>query len=158
MEILAEKKRKVAWMYVLLIVLGVLVIAMAAIMLVISLSFIGTTGRIFIIPAVLITGLGVASIVIGIVTLVRIERTPDRITLNGNQVDLGNGLIVNISQITRVDYREARSLYTTYRWGILTVYLENQKINYYYMADVQYARDRMMQLIWQAGNSSGQIF
>lgn len=147
MEILAQKKRGTAWPYVIFIIIGAFSLTSAAGMFIAFLSFMG---RQAVIPAASLITLVVAGIfliIFGIVFLLRIKRSPDCITLSGNQVDLGNGLIVSIRQITDVDYREDRARYRTYSWGTLTVYLENQKLNYYFIADVRHARDKIMDLI-----------
>lgn len=154
MEILAQKKQGKPWQYIVFVVMGVFCLVVTTIMFVAYLSLIGRRIVYVILPLLMMVALGIAFIVIGIISSARVKKTPDCITLNGNQVDLGNGLTVSLSQITRVDYREARARYYTYRWGTLTVYLENQKIDYYYYDDVQYARDRIMQMIWQAKNGN----
>lgn len=150
MEILAEKKHGLPWFYISYIIIGAFCLALAIVMFIVFLCTIGEI--ISVLPLLLVVAVGIFSIVIGTISLLRIKRSPDCIMLNGNQVDLGNGYIVNINQITDVDYREARARYSTYRWGTLTVYVDGQKIDYHYIDDVRHARDRMMQLIWQAKN------
>ena len=107
-----------------------------------------------VLPFLALFGLVIFAIVKSAIAIFRIKRTPNQITLNGNQVDLGNGLTVNLTQIMRVDYREERTRYYTHRWGTLTIYLESQKVTYYYYDDVQHARDRIMQLVWQSKNGN----
>lgn len=151
MEILAKKQRGLTWQYVFTTVMGVIFMCFE---IAIVAKGLRSTGKIeFILPILFITAVGIVIIVTGVVTCLRIKKTPDCITLNGTQVDLGNGLIVHLSQIENVDYRESRGRYNRMRWGKLTIYVENQKIDYYYMADVQHARDRIMQLKNKAGLS-----
>lgn len=150
MEVLAKKKHGLPWMYLIFVILGAFCLIVATAMFIAFLSFMGVQGLIAALPLIMLVAVGIFLIVLGIISLLRIKRTPDCITLCGNRVDLGNGLTVDISQITRVDYREARARYSTYRWGTLTVYLENQKIDYCYYEDVQYSRDKILQLMLQS--------
>ena len=147
MEIIAQKKRGLSAELVTSFIVGAVFLAAAV---VVGFTFKDAETYQLILLIVIFAFTGAWSIGLSIYNYLRIRKTPDCITLNGNQVDLGNGLIVNIRQITDVDYRESRARYRSYSWGTLTVYLENQKINYYYIADVRHARDRIMQLIWLA--------
>lgn len=150
MEILAQKKRGLAAAYILNPIIGAFLIIIAVVNFIVGLRFSDTPVASIIVFGVLFIVMGIAIIVITAVSLMRVKKSPDCITLNGNQVDLGNGYIVNINQITDVDYREARARYSTLSWGTLTVYVENQKLNYYYIENVRHARDRIMQFILQS--------
>lgn len=150
MEILAQKQRGLLAQYIIATILVAFIIGFEIIML--TFDFQSEGLPVFILwPVIILAAVYIAITAVCVVSCVRIKKTPDRITLDGNRIDLGNGLIVNLSQIENVDYREARNRYRQ-RWGTLTVYLQNQKIVYYYMADVQRARDRIMQLVWQTGS------
>lgn len=149
MEVLAQKKRGAPWSYIMFIIMGVICIVASTVVLVKFIPILETFIT-ALLPMGIIFALGVYYIVTGIRILVRVRNTPDSITLSGSQVDLGNGLIVNLKDIVRVDYKQDRAKHSVYSWGTLTVQLEDQKITYYYYDDVQYARDRMMLLISQA--------
>lgn len=151
MEILAEKKSGLAPSYIINPIIGAILICASIADFVVGLRYATDIPLVSVILSGISLGvLGIAVIVLNIISFVRIKRSPDCITLNGNQVDLGNGYIVNINQITDVDYREARARYSTLSWGTLTVYVENQKLNYYYIENVRHARDRIMQFILQS--------
>ena len=147
MEILAQKKHGLPWIYLIFIVFGVISIVAAVLMFLSYFSIIHWQETETLITPILILIVSIHLVGVGCIYYIRIKRTPDQITLNGTQVDLGNGLIVNVSKLEKVDYREHNN---SNRWGTLTIYLENQKITYYYYNDVQHARDRMTQLIWES--------
>lgn len=150
MEILAQKKRGLPWVYIMLLIFGVITMVSAVLNFLSYLSIIDRQETESIIISFMLFAVGIGFIISGCIYYMRVKRTPDQITLNGNQVDLGNGLIVHIGQITSVDYRiEDRS-----GWGTFTVYLKDQKVTYYHYDDVQHARDRMTQLIWQSKNGN----
>lgn len=150
MEILAQKKHGAPWQYIILFIIGAVSLIVATQLFIWFLSLLRRYIVFMVLPLLALFGLVIFAIVMSTISIRRIKRTPNQITLNGNQVDLGNGLTVNLTQIMRVDYREARARYYTHRWGTLTIYLENQKVTYYYYDDVQRARDRIMQLVWQS--------
>lgn len=150
MEILAQKKRGLPWVYIMFLIFGVITMVSAVLNFLSYLSIIDRQETESIIISIMLFAVGIGFIVSGCIYILRVKRTPDNITLNGNQVDFGNGLIVNLSQLTSVDYRiEDRS-----GWGTFTVYLKDQKVTYYYYDDVQRARDRIMQLVWQSKNGN----
>lgn len=149
MEILAQKMRGASRAHIMYIIMGVIFITGATVVLVKFIPVLETFIT-ALLPMGLIFGLGVYNIITGVRTFIRVKNTPDCITLNGGQVDLGNGLIVNLKDIVSVECRREKSKHGSYNWGTLTVQLEDQKIIYYNYDDVQYSRDRMMQLITQA--------
>ena len=146
MEILAQKKHGLPWVYLMLFIFGVIIMVSAVLNFLSYLSIIDRQETESIIISIMLFAMGICFIVSGCIHILRVKRTPDCITLNGTQVDLGNGLIVNTSQITSVDYR----IVDRSGWGTLNIYLNNQKITYYYYDDVQHARDRMTQFIWES--------
>lgn len=150
MEILAKKKQGKPWMYIMMIISGVICIILSVVFLIIGFKLAGSKGLLMMLPLIIPFSLGVAIITVNSINILKIQRSPEQITLSGNRIDLGNGYIVNINQITDVDYREARARYSTLSWGTLTVYVENQKLNFYYIENVRHARDRIMQFILQS--------
>ena len=100
-----------------------------------------------ILPIVILSVICLFVTAVSIYQLLLLRKSPDRITLDGSQVDLGNGYIVKVKQILNVEYRMAATRFGRSGWGTLTVYLENQKLNYYYISNVQQSRDRLMELV-----------
>lgn len=154
MELLAHKKHGAPWQYIILLIIGAVSLIVATQLFIWFLSLLRRYIVFMVLPFLALFGLVIFAIVKSAIAIFRIKRTPNQITLNGNQVDLGNGLAVNLTQIMRVNYREERTRYYTHRWGTLTIYLESQKVTYYYYDDVQHARDRIMQLVWQSKNGN----
>lgn len=149
MEILAQKKQGSPWQNVTLIIAGVFSILAATAIAVLLLTLMDNTLLPVLFSIIMLVAVGVFLITVNAIAIHRIKRTPNCITLNGNQVDLGNGLTVNVSQITDVDCRESRARYYSFTWGTLYVYLGNQKLEYYYVENVRHSRDMIMQLILQ---------
>ena len=91
--------------------------------------------------------------VICIVICVWVKRTPDQITYENGKVDFGNGYVAPAANITNVEYRQARARGWHYQWGKLTVYVDDQVFVYRYIADVEEAHNRIINLMLNAKKS-----
>lgn len=100
--------------------------------------------------------LGVVCVGIFIWVIVGIIRTPRvAIAYENGKLYFGNGFSCTPQEITSVNYRRSHARGISYRWGRITVTLQGQTIKYDYIADVEYAHDRILQLMLEAKKKEG---
>lgn len=138
MEILAQKKRGLIPLYSLVATICTILILFNA-----MLKVAATTLLFLVIGGVI---LDIACIVI----CIRVKRTPDQITYENGKVDFGNGYVAPAGNITNVEYRQARARGWHYRWGKLTIYVDDQVFTYRYIAEVEEAHNRIINVMLEA--------
>lgn len=143
MEILAEKKRGLILLYFFAAILSTLLF---------TLMYFKAKSAIVILPVILpVIVIGSIAIdVMCIVICVWIKRTPERITYENGKVDFGNGYVTHAENITKVEYRRVHARGWSYKWGKLTVYVEDRVLVYRYMADVEEAHNRIINVMLEA--------
>lgn len=141
MEILAQKKRGLIPLYL-----------FAAILSTVMLTAMYLTTKVPTTLPIIVIG-GAIIDVMCIVMCVWIIRTPDQITYENGQVYFGNGYVAPAENITNVEYRQAHSRGWHYRWGKLTIYVDGREFVYRYIADVEAAHNRIINLMLNAKKS-----
>lgn len=138
MEILAQKKRGLIPLYFFAAILSTVVLTAMYL----------TTEVPATLPIIIIGG--VAIDVICIVICVWVIRTPDQITYENGKVNFGNGYVAPAENITKVEYRQARARGWHYQWGKLTIYVDGREFVYRYIADVEEAHNRIINVMLEA--------
>lgn len=95
---------------------------------------------------------GVVFLVVGIILLRRLRNLPQRIVLEGNLLDFGNGLICTADKIENVTYHEYKNSRGMHRfsYGTLTIYVNGEKIVYEFIANVEQAHNQLIQLMLES--------
>lgn len=152
MEIIAERKKSAANIVIICIVIGAICCVAFPIFLAVM-YFIGETE----LDALIAGGItfaivGIAFLVSGIVILKQTRSLPQQIVREGNNIDFGNGLICTADKIENVTYHEYRSRNGMHRssYGRLNVYVNGTVLRYEFIANVEQAHNRLIQLIIEA--------
>ena len=152
MEIIAERKKGAGSIFVACIAVGVF--CFAFVILIGVMYAIGETELDALIAGgIMFFIVGVAFLAVGIILLRRLQRLPKRIVLEGNLLDFGNGLICTADKIENVTchkYKYKRNTMHRFSYGSLTVYVMGEKIDYEFIANVEYAYGRLTELMNKA--------
>ena len=150
MEIIAERKKGALGLIVACIVTGVFCCAFVVVIAVMyaigqtELDALIAGGIVFLI-------VGVGFLVTGIIMNRKMRLLPQRIVLEGNLLDFGNGLICTADKIENVTYHEYKNgNMHRFSYGRLTVYVNGEKIVYEFIANVEKAHNRLIQLMLEA--------
>ena len=152
MEIIAERKKGAGGMFIGCIGIGLF--CLAFIILIGIMYAIGETE----IDALIAGGImffivGVGFLITGIILLRRLRRLPLRIILEGNLLDFGNGLICTADKIEKVTCHESkykRDSKQRFSYGSFSVYVMGERIDYEFMSNVEYAYNRLTELMNKA--------
>lgn len=142
MEILAQKKRGLIPLY------SFCAIIVTAVFASMFITYLHSAMPAIILALTLIGG--VTGDVMCIVICVWVIRTPAQITYENGKVDFGNGYVAPAENIAKVEYRQARARGWHYQWGKLTVYVDDQVFVYRYIADVEEAHNRIINVMLEA--------
>lgn len=142
MEIIAQKKRGLVPLYSFSAILSTAIFAAMFI------AELHSTAAVAILPIIVIGG--IVCDVICIVICVWVIRTPNRITYENGKVNFGNGYEAPAENITKVEYRQARARGWHYQWGKLTIYVDDRVFVYRYIADVEEAHNRIINVMIEA--------
>lgn len=151
MEIIAERKKGAGSIFVACIAVGVF--CFAFVILIGVMYAIGETELDALIAGgIMFFIVGVAFLVVGILLLRRLRNLPQRIVLEGNLLDFGNGLICTADKIENVTYHEYKNSRGMHRfsYGTLTVYVNGEKIVYEFIANVEQAHNQLIQLMLES--------
>lgn len=141
MQILAQKKRGLIPLYCFAAILSTVLFTI--------MFFAGLNSEAIATLPIIIIG-GVVCDVTCIVICVWVIRTPDQITYENGNVDFGNGYVAPAENITNVEYRQARARGWHYQWGKLTIYVDGREFVYRYIADVEEAHNRIINVMLEA--------
>lgn len=152
MEIIAERKKGAANLFIACIATGVF--CCAFVIFIAVMYFTGQTE----IEALAAGGsmmliVGIVFLVAGILLLRRLRYIPQRIVLEGNLLDFGNGLICTadkIEDVTCREYKGNRNSTHRFSYGTLTVKVNGQEIVYEFIANVERAYSRLTELVLKA--------
>ena len=159
MEIIAERKRGASKLFVACIVTGVFCLA-----LVVVIGIFYALGQAeleaLIAGGIMMTIVGVAFLVTGIVMTKKIGNLPKRILRDGRNIDFDKGLIFTADKIENVTYYEYKTNGTMHRnmgvhrfsYGSLTVTVNGIVLNYEFIANVKQAHNRLVELMMEAEN------
>lgn len=141
-EVIARKKR-VAWMYIVSLILGVVVIICAVVL--------GFNNKI---TAFFMIVIGIACIVISVVILFKISRTPSIIiTREDDMLKFPDGYC-KISELKNVYCRRAHARGISYEWGEIIINVDYREYKYNYVADVEMVQQRIAQLMQESKNEN----
>lgn len=149
--VIAERKKGASGMFIACIAVGVF--CLAFVILIGVMYAIGETELDALIAGgIMFFIVGVAFLVVGILLLRRLRRLPQRIVLEGNLLDFGNGLICTADKIENVTYHEYKNNRGMHRfsYGTLTVYVNGEKIVYEFIANVERAHNLLIELMREA--------
>lgn len=142
MEIIAEKKKGLLGIYVFALVLSVGLFGGLLIGVCLSKS---SQSRTVVIALLAVLGvLLIGACIWIIVGIVRTPKTP--ILYEKGNLHFADGFVCPVREVTRVDCRCASSENVVYRWGKLTVRVGERTYTYRNIAEVERARDRILEL------------
>lgn len=139
-EIIARRKDGIIWMYVFTLVISLIAIIFPGFLIG------GKKGSS--ITGVFLIVIGVICLIISVVVLIGIIRTPaDIITRKDEFLCFPDGSSCNLSEIKQVNYRRASARGLQYKWGKIIIVLNDRTIIYNYVADVVQVHNRLIELM-----------
>lgn len=152
MEIIAERKKSAAGIFIACIVIGAVCAVGFPVLLGVMYAIGETELDALIAGGIVFLIVGAGFLVTGIVANRRTRRLPQRIIKEGNNIDFDNGIICTADKIENVTYHEYKNSRGMHRfsYGRLTVFVNGEKLVYEFIADVEKAHNRLIQLMLEA--------
>lgn len=152
MEIIAERKKSAASIFIVCIVIGAICCVGFPSLLAILYSIGETELDALIAGGIMFAIVGTGFLASGIVMTLKTRNLPQRIVREGNNIDFGNGFICTADKIENVTYSQYKGKRGTHSFGYgrLTVYVNGAVFRYEFIANVEQAHNRLIQLMLEA--------
>ncbi len=139
MKILGEKKTSIAWSYIIVILMAALIL------------FIGIE-QVKVINGFIFVTMGIVFFIIGIYFIVDITRYPQNIIVYkeiDNTIILNNKVVISISTIKDVTFRNARSKSIVWKWGNVIIKTSGETYKCKYVKDCENVAKTIMKLMYK---------
>ena len=141
--VIARKKGSLKGAYITILVLGLSFILIALVDFIISsiLGLIGTITAVFMLIA------GITLVIFSVVYLIKISKVPEIIIIYENgELRFPDGSC-NITELKKVEYRQAHGRYHLAEWGKIILTLNDRTVEYDYVANVVQVHNVIIQLM-----------
>ncbi len=137
-EVIARKKR-VAWMYIVSLIIGVALIICA--------SVLGSDNKIAVVFMVIV---GIVCIAVSVVIIIKISKTPLIVITREEDTLIYPDGKCKISELENVYCRRAHARGISYEWGEIIISVNGREYKYNYVADVERVQQRIAQLMQES--------
>lgn len=137
-EVIARKKR-VAWMYIVSLIIGVALIICA--------SVLGSDNKIAVVFMVIV---GIVCIAVSVVIIIKISKTPLIVITREEDTLIYPDGKCKISELENVYCRKAHARGISYEWGEIIISVNGREYKYNYVADVERVQQRIAQLMQES--------